>query len=137
MAAPAGIWSLIRVSTFLAMARRTRIQRWRLAAAPIAVARESSGPARSPRQARKYLLEINGSVREGRLQLEWTFSESIHRRSTIEIVAAQFLTALRSLIVHCLSPEAGGYTPSDFSNAKLSQAALDKLVAKVKHRRVQ
>src|SRR5262249_53664329 len=104
-----------------------------LAAAAVAVARESSGPARSPGQTRKYLLGINGSVLEGRLQVEWTFSESIHRRSTIERVAAQSLTALRSLIAHCQSPEAGGYTPSDFSAAKLSQAALDKLVAKVKH----
>ena len=104
-------------------------------AAPVALASESSGPARDPRQTRRYLLEINGSVLEGRLQLAWTFSENIHRRSTIERVAGQFLTALRSLIAHCTSPGAGGRTPSDFSKAKLSQAALDKLVAKVKQAR--
>src|SRR5215208_7546080 len=38
LAAPAGIWSLIMVSTFLAIARRTRIQRWRLVTASIALA---------------------------------------------------------------------------------------------------
>src|SRR5688500_6572622 len=38
LAAPAGIWSLIRVSTFLAIARRTRIQGWWLAAAAIGLA---------------------------------------------------------------------------------------------------
>src|SRR4029079_1077408 len=36
LAAPAGIWSLISVSTFLAIARRMRIQGWCLAAAAIA-----------------------------------------------------------------------------------------------------
>jgi amino acid adenylation domain-containing protein/non-ribosomal peptide synthase protein (TIGR01720 family) len=105
------------------------------AAAPIALAPESNGPARGPRQTRRHLLEINGSVFEGRLQLEWTFSENIHRRATIEGVAGRFLTALRSLIAHCASPGAGGFTPSDFSKVKLSQSALDKLVAKVKQSR--
>src|SRR5688572_23194739 len=37
LAAPAGIWSLIRVSTFLAIARRTRIQGWFWAAAALAL----------------------------------------------------------------------------------------------------
>jgi non-ribosomal peptide synthase protein (TIGR01720 family) len=105
------------------------------AAPQIALARESSGPARSTRQTRRYLLEISGSELEGRLQLEWTFSENIHRPSTIDGLARQFVGALRSLIAHCQSPEAGGYTPSDFSKAKLSQATLDRLVARVKQSR--
>jgi non-ribosomal peptide synthase protein (TIGR01720 family) len=107
-----------------------------LAAGPassIRLAEESCGPTRSLRQSRRYLLEINGRVFGGRLQLEWTFSEAIHRRATIETLARNFLSALISIIEHCQSPEAGGHTPSDFSQAKLSQAALDKLVARVKH----
>jgi amino acid adenylation domain-containing protein/non-ribosomal peptide synthase protein (TIGR01720 family) len=107
------------------------------AAAPVTLAAESGGPARSLLQSRRYLIEINGSVLEGRLRIDWTFSENIHRRSTIEGVARRFLTALQSIIAHCQSPEAGGYTPSDFSKAKLSQASLDKLVAKVKQSRGQ
>lgn len=101
----------------------------------IALARESSGRARSPRQTRRYLLEVNGSVLEGSLRLDWTFNENIHRLSTIERVAQRCMDGLRALITHCQSPEAGGYTPSDFSNAKLSQASLDRLVAKVKQSR--
>jgi amino acid adenylation domain-containing protein/non-ribosomal peptide synthase protein (TIGR01720 family) len=102
------------------------------AAPGIAQARESSGPARSPRQTRRYLLEINGSVLGGRLQLDWLFSEDIHRRATIDGLARNFMGALRSLIAHCQSPEAGGYTPADFAKSTLSQETLDKLVAKVK-----
>jgi hypothetical protein len=33
--------------------------------------------------------------------------------------------------MHCLSPQAGGYTPSDFPKAKLKQKDLDKLVARL------
>jgi hypothetical protein len=35
------------------------------------------------------------------------------------------------LIAHCLSPEAGGYTPSDFPDIDLSQDELDKLLTKI------
>jgi amino acid adenylation domain-containing protein/non-ribosomal peptide synthase protein (TIGR01720 family) len=111
-----------------------------LSAAPaaertVSPAPESSGPLRSPLQKRRYLLEINASVLEGRLQIDWAFSESIHRRSTIEDLAGRYADRLRTLIAHCQSPEAGGYTPSDFSTTRLSQAALDKIVSKVKRSR--
>jgi hypothetical protein len=35
---------------------------------------------------------------------------------------------LRILIRHCQSPEAGGYTPSDFPTMLLSQQELDELM---------
>jgi len=38
---------------------------------------------------------------------------------------------VRSLIAHCQSPEAGGYTPSDFPAAKLGQKDIDKFIAKI------
>jgi len=42
----------------------------------------------------------------------WMYSEAVHRRSTIEDLAQRFVEALRSIIGQ--SPEAGGFTPSDF-----------------------
>jgi amino acid adenylation domain-containing protein/non-ribosomal peptide synthase protein (TIGR01720 family) len=90
---------------------------------------ESRGPERSPRGARTHVLEINSTVSGGRLQIEWTFGTRLHRRITIERLATFFIEELRSLISHCLSPEAGGYTLSDFPLARLSQAALDDLYA--------
>ncbi|HVR95614.1 MAG TPA: amino acid adenylation domain-containing protein, partial [Thermoanaerobaculia bacterium] len=92
-------------------------------------ARESSGPARSPRQTRPYLFEINAGVRGGRLRMGWIYSEDLHRRATVERLAELFLAALRRLIAHCQSPEAGGYTPSDFPLTRLDQPALDRLLA--------
>ena len=34
---------------------------------------------------------------------------------------------LRGLIAHCLSPAAGGATPSDFQNASVTQDMIDML----------
>ena len=97
---------------------------------PFTAASEPSGPLRSDRQRRSHALDINGGILESRLHVAWTFSVNIHKRPTIERVADEFLRALRRVIAHCQSPDAGGYTPSDFPFADLSQAELDDLVAR-------
>ncbi len=97
----------------------------------LAPARESAGPVHSPRGRRKHLLDVRGSVARGRLNLSWTFSENIHRRDTIERVAQSYIESLRALIAHCQSPEAGGYTPSDFPLAQLEQVDLDQALAEI------
>src|SRR5262249_5449426 len=96
--------------------------------APIAPAREFFGPLSNLQERRLTLVDINGSVSDGQLQLACTYSECIHRRSTIERLAADFIQSLQTLIAHCQSPEAGGYTPSDFAKARLSQKELDRFL---------
>jgi amino acid adenylation domain-containing protein/non-ribosomal peptide synthase protein (TIGR01720 family) len=91
-------------------------------------ARETSGPRRGLPGNRRYLLEINGRLAGGQLQCDWTYSERIHRRATIERLAQGFIEALRTLIVHGQSPEAEGYTPADFPQMRLSQQELDELM---------
>ncbi len=76
---------------------------------------------RDPQGQRSHLLEINASIVAGQLSLEWTYSDNLHHHSTIERLASFYVEALRSLIAHCSSPTAGGYTPSDFPEAHLSQ----------------
>jgi len=95
---------------------------------PFAWAKESIGPAYSPKGNRSHLLKINGIITEGRLQLIWEFSKDVHHQATIEQVAQDFIEALRSLISHCQSLEAGGYTPSDFPLAQLDQQVIDRLL---------
>lgn len=97
----------------------------------LGLAKESSGPARSPIENRCHLLEVNGFVSKGRLRLSWTYSKNVHQRATVERLAQGFIEALKSLIAHCQLPEAGGYTPSDFSAARLSQKQLDKFINKI------
>ncbi|HEY0735768.1 MAG TPA: amino acid adenylation domain-containing protein [Herpetosiphonaceae bacterium] len=96
-----------------------------------APAGESSGPAQSPRGRRPYLLSITSSVAEGQLHLTWTYSLHLHHTTTIEWLAAQYIADLQALIQHCLSPDAGGFTPSDFPEAGLTQADLDELLEQI------
>ena len=90
---------------------------------------ESGRPIHRLEENRPYLFEINGSITEGRLRVDWLYSRNIHRWATIEHIAHQFLEALRALITHCQSPEVEGYTPSDFPLARLDEQKLDKLSA--------
>ena len=75
---------------------------------------ESVGPTGSLLGHRSHLLAINGIVVEGQLQLGWTYSENFHHLATIESLAQDYASALRSLIAHCLSPSARSY-PLDVS----------------------
>jgi non-ribosomal peptide synthase protein (TIGR01720 family) len=100
----------------------------------ISPAKESVGTIQSPRDYRHHLLEINSSISENQLQLVWTYSENIHFRQTIEDLTQDFIMKLNALITHCQSPDAGGYTPSDFPGAKLSPKNLDKFISKI-HRK--
>jgi non-ribosomal peptide synthase protein (TIGR01720 family) len=86
------------------------------------------GANRSPQQARSHILEINAMVRGGQLQIGWTYATEIHRRTTIETLASQYLDALRALVRHCRSAGEAGYTPSDFPLAGVDQKQLDRLI---------
>ncbi|MGH8650865.1 MAG: condensation domain-containing protein [Gammaproteobacteria bacterium] len=92
---------------------------------------EGSGPPYSPLGRRPYLLEVNGFVLGGQLHLQWTYSTRVHRRSTVERLARRCLEALEALIAHCQSPEAGGFTPSDFPEAELNRGELEELIAEL------
>lgn len=95
-------------------------------------AAEATGPAQSPAAERGYLLNIIGAVTGGELRLEWTYSENIHRRETIERLAQGYLEELRTLIANSRSREAESFSPSDFPQANLSQKDLDKVLARLR-----
>jgi amino acid adenylation domain-containing protein/non-ribosomal peptide synthase protein (TIGR01720 family) len=101
-----------------------------LATEPIlGVAVETPGAEESHANPRAYLLDVIAQVKDGRLHLEIAYSTALHRRSTMENLAGEIRASLESLLDHCLSPGAGGFTPSDFPEAGLSQEELDRLVA--------
>jgi amino acid adenylation domain-containing protein/non-ribosomal peptide synthase protein (TIGR01720 family)/FkbM family methyltransferase len=97
----------------------------------LGASRETNAPVHSPRGARRYLLEINGSVSEGRLRFSWSYSANRHTAASVERLANEFIDRLRSLIDHCVNREARGYTPTDFPEAELSQKELDDLMAEL------
>ena len=95
-------------------------------ASPLAPAQEGPGPTQGSSNPRRYLIDINALIVNGRLRVDWTYSENIHRPETVVNLANLFVGCLQALITHCLSPRAGGYTPSDFPLANLNQETLDR-----------
>ena len=93
---------------------------------------ESSGPLQSPKRERGYLLNIIGAVTSGELRLEWTYSENIHRRETVERLARSYIEELQTLIAQARSRvDAASFSPIDFPRAKLSPEELKKVLAKL------
>jgi amino acid adenylation domain-containing protein/non-ribosomal peptide synthase protein (TIGR01720 family) len=88
---------------------------------------EPTGPAVSPRAERPYWLDISGLVKDGQLEMSLCYSTALHRPDNIERLAGLLKASLTEIVEHCLSTGAGGYTPSDFPLAGLSQFQLDTL----------
>jgi len=72
-------------------------------------------------------LVIDGRVIDGALRLDWRFSGDRLDAATVEDLAEAYRTELAGLVAHCLSPDAGGPTPSDLPLAGLDQAGIDAL----------
>jgi amino acid adenylation domain-containing protein/non-ribosomal peptide synthase protein (TIGR01720 family) len=92
------------------------------------LASESAGVEHSLDNNRAHLLDINSIISGERLQINWIYSKNVHQQKTIENLAQEFVKTLQELIAHCLDPQNGGYTPSDFPLVKLDQRKLDQLL---------
>jgi non-ribosomal peptide synthase protein (TIGR01720 family) len=90
---------------------------------------EHSGVTIAPENRRPYILDVSGVVIQGRLQMNWNFSDQLHQRQTIEEMAARYMESLRELINHCRSEGAGGYTPSDFPVAEMTRHDLAQIAS--------
>jgi non-ribosomal peptide synthase protein (TIGR01720 family) len=93
------------------------------------VAKESAGMSRDPQGMRQHLLDVSGFIFQGMLQLDLTFSMNVHRRSTIEGLAQNFVELLRQIISAQRAAETGYHTPADFPGARLNQQQLDQVIA--------
>jgi len=76
---------------------------------------------------RAYLIDIDGHVIDARLTMRWTYSENLHYRETIELLAQRFRESLRLLIAHCQAVGSAAFTASDFAVAHMSHRDLRKL----------
>ncbi|MBW4428340.1 MAG: amino acid adenylation domain-containing protein [Nostoc desertorum CM1-VF14] len=59
---------------------------------------ESPGTIRQKQGNRPHLLDVIGVISEDRLEMNFIYSENIHRQSTIESLAEYFMETVRSLI---------------------------------------
>jgi non-ribosomal peptide synthase protein (TIGR01720 family) len=88
---------------------------------------------RSSRGKRTHLIDINGGIMGGRLEMEWTYSENLHRASTVEKLVNDFLMTLRSIIDHCHSLDMGERAFSQLSEFGWDQEDLDELASVINH----
>ncbi|MCP4001220.1 MAG: amino acid adenylation domain-containing protein [Gammaproteobacteria bacterium] len=87
-----------------------------------------TGPDQALTRQRSHLIDINGSVFDGKLQMGFSYSENLHESATIERIANAFIHELASLVEHCVEPGNSGFTPSDFPLVQLDQFAVDALL---------
>jgi len=88
-----------------------------------------SAEAQSPNGDRGYLLNIIGSVTGGELRFDWTYSDNIHARNTIQSLAETCVAELRALLADSETSSAV-FAVADFPKANLSEGDLDKILAK-------
>ncbi|MEL6762601.1 MAG: amino acid adenylation domain-containing protein [Cyanobacteria bacterium J06607_6] len=92
---------------------------------------ETPVATRDGQQQRSHLIDINGSIRAGQLQMAWTYSRHHHHRATLEALAQQYMQALQQLIEGSQSAIAPEYSPEDFSLVELDQATLEAVLGGV------
>jgi non-ribosomal peptide synthase protein (TIGR01720 family) len=88
--------------------------------APFALSHRPVESGQSPLTRRVHWIDVVAMVSGGELQMEWMFGTQLHRKATVEQLATAFLNNLEALVEHCLHPDTGGYTPSDFQLAGLT-----------------
>ncbi len=94
------------------------------------LAREGRGQEHSSASHEPHPLSINSHIVDGRLQVDWIYSEKHFTTETIEHLSHQFFVAIEQLISQCSRPDVFGYTPSDFPLSGLDQGQIDRLVGR-------
>ncbi|WP_197084798.1 non-ribosomal peptide synthetase [Saccharothrix sp. ST-888] len=82
-------------------------------------------------QQRRHLLNVNGLVANGRLRVDFTFSEAVHRPETVQALADRFGASLRRRVEDCRTGRVR-LTPSDFPDIDLTQESLDELLGELR-----
>ncbi|WP_338532882.1 amino acid adenylation domain-containing protein [Paenibacillus peoriae] len=99
----------------------------------IGISSYSSGSPASDRQARSFVLDINGMVLDGTLSLDLSYSRKQYRKETMEAFAQRLEQSLRELITHCAGKENTELTPSDVQFKGLTIAELEQIAQRSGH----
>jgi non-ribosomal peptide synthase protein (TIGR01720 family) len=91
----------------------------------IEAGKEGGGASRGMEEEREYEVEVSSIVRGGRMRIWMVYSGERMERERMEGLMKEYEGSLRRMIEHCVSEEAGGYTPSDFPLAGLGQSDLE------------
>ncbi|MEK3789306.1 non-ribosomal peptide synthetase [Paenibacillus sp. FSL K6-1230] len=81
----------------------------------------------SPDMPRPYCLDINGSVREGRLCLSFAYHKDEYDNATMKRVAESFRRHLQHIIEHCATREYTELTTSDISSSDITSLEIEEV----------
>lgn len=101
-------------------------------AALFRLATESPGLSRDPHSKRGARVTVTSQVVDHRLCIDWTYPATSQDAAVLETLAHHYIDALRNLIAHCATPEAGGVAASDFPQAGLTDAELSELLREIR-----
>ena len=87
-----------------------------------------SNNLRDPKSERHYKLEVNLSIVDNVLKGAFSFGKNVYETETITNLINYFQNQVQEICTHCNQVEKGRYTPSDFSDADISQDDLDNLI---------
>src|SRR6266545_4164934 len=93
---------------------------------------EPTGPSVNAARLRSHLLEINSRISRGRFCANWSYSQNLHRRGTIERLASSFCSALRTMISASQSINTDALSPSDFPLAGVDGQQLGRIIEQLK-----
>ncbi|WP_339298227.1 amino acid adenylation domain-containing protein [Paenibacillus sp. FSL R5-0623] len=99
----------------------------------IGISSYSSGSPASDRQARSFVLDINGMVLDGALSLDLSYSRKQYHKETMEALAQRLEQSLQDLIIHCAGKENTELTPSDVQFKGLTIAELEQISQRSGH----
>ncbi|WP_272040588.1 non-ribosomal peptide synthetase, partial [Paenibacillus sp. JJ-100] len=99
----------------------------------IGISTYSSGSPASDRQARSFVLDINGMVLDGALSLDLSYSRKQYRKETMEAFGRYLEQSLRELITHCAGKDNIELTPSDLQYKGLTITELEQIVQRSNH----
>jgi non-ribosomal peptide synthase protein (TIGR01720 family) len=92
------------------------------------IAVESAGAMQDEREKRKYALDVMCAVEGRKLEVVIGYGARMYEKGAVRELLEKYLERVRRVLRHCLSAEAGGYTPSDFPLADISQRELDMVL---------
>ncbi|MFC9774498.1 amino acid adenylation domain-containing protein [Paenibacillus chitinolyticus] len=85
------------------------------------------GSPASDRQARSFVLDINGMVLNGSLSLDLSYSRKQFHKATIERLVSLLEQSLREIIAHCAAKEKTELTPSDVQFKGLTVTDMERI----------
>lgn len=88
------------------------------------------GATHSSLGSRRHLLDINAIVIKDQLKISWTYSNAIHRQTTIENLAKNFIEALQALI-HDSQVSKNNSLPADLSDFEWDETDIENIIAAI------